>query len=181
MFFLLDANIYIEAHGSYYDMDICPGFWDFLDKTHLENKLSSIKQIQKELKRPKPAKAKENQKQQEEDKLSVWAKNRNHHFLDDEDEATQLNFATIVEYVLSLQNINEANRQNFLDGADPWIIAKAMTLKSSGVEVKVATHERLVAPNSTKIKVPNVCQYFGIDYVDSFSLLRTLEAKFTLK
>ncbi len=29
-FFVLDSNIFIEAHRRYYAFDICPGFWDSL-------------------------------------------------------------------------------------------------------------------------------------------------------
>ena len=28
--YLLDANVYIQAHRRYYDFDICPGYWDCL-------------------------------------------------------------------------------------------------------------------------------------------------------
>lgn len=28
--FLLDTNVFIEAHQRYYGLDLCPGFWDAL-------------------------------------------------------------------------------------------------------------------------------------------------------
>jgi len=32
MAYLLDANVYIEAHQRYYGMDLCPGFWRWLEE-----------------------------------------------------------------------------------------------------------------------------------------------------
>lgn len=180
MLYLLDANIYIQAQGSYYDMDFCPGFWAFLDQAYGNGQLASIKQIQKELKQQKPPKAKEGEVQKLEDKLSLWVKARNEQFIDDEDELTQNCFVTVVNHLMDQVHLNEANRDNFLNGADPWIIAKAMAIKEQGGQVSVVTHEKLVAENSTKVKVPNVCRHFGIEVIDCFTLLRKLEAKFSL-
>ncbi|ADZ91070.1 DUF4411 family protein [Marinomonas mediterranea] len=180
MLYLLDANIYIQAQGSYYDMDFCPGFWAFLDKSYKSGQITSIKQVQKELKQPKPAKARAGETQKQEDKLSLWVKERDEHFIDDEDDLTQNCFVEVVEYLMDQPHLNEANRDSFLDGADPWIISKAMSIKELGGEVAVVTHEKLVAENSTKVKVPNVCKHFGIEVIDCFTLLRTLEARFSL-
>ena len=180
MLYLLDANIYIQAQGSYYDMEFCPGFWEFLDQATIVKQLASIKEIQTELKQPTPPKAKAGEKQKEEDKLSVWVKERDHHFQDNTDPKTQECFAEIVERLMSQPHLNVTSRDAFLDCADPWIIAKAMALASEGVEVCIVTHEKKVPNNSTKVKVPNVCEYFGIAYTDCFTLLRSIKPQFSL-
>ena len=180
MLYLLDANIYIQAQGSYYDMDFCSCFWAFLDQSVIENRLVSIKEIQDELKQAKPAKAKPGEKQKEEDKLSVWVKARDHHFQDTSDDQTQNCFIQIVDYLMSQPHLNVASRDSFLNCADPWIIAKAMALSSQGVEVCIVTHEKRVPDNSTKVKVPNVCDNFDIAHTDCFTLLRTLKPQFRL-
>lgn len=63
----------------------------------------------------------------------------------------------------------------FLGGADPWLIAKAMT-----INVTVATHEQLNLAARRKFLIPNVCQHFGVRFVDTFELLNALEARFVL-
>ena len=35
MTYLLDANIFIQAKNLYYNFDICPAFWDWLDRENI--------------------------------------------------------------------------------------------------------------------------------------------------
>ena len=42
--YLIDTNIFIESAYRFYAFDICPGFWDFLDKC---SRLDSVKSISK--------------------------------------------------------------------------------------------------------------------------------------
>ena len=43
--FVLDTNIFIEAHRRYYARDICPGFWECLIHFALAEKLQSIDRV----------------------------------------------------------------------------------------------------------------------------------------
>lgn len=63
----------------------------------------------------------------------------------------------------------------FLSGADPWLIAKAMTMNAT-----VLTHEQLNLSTRRKFLIPNVCQHFGVPFVDTFELLNALEARFVV-
>ena len=63
----------------------------------------------------------------------------------------------------------------FLGGADRWLIAKAMTMDAT-----VVTHEQLNLAARRKFLIPNVCQRFGVRFVDTFELLNALEARFVL-
>lgn len=47
--FLLDANIFIEAHRRYYGLDLCPGFWEALRHFAIRGKLLSIDRVYREL------------------------------------------------------------------------------------------------------------------------------------
>ncbi len=60
-------------------------------------------------------------------------------------------------------------KAEFLKGADPWVIAHA---KTSGATV--VTGEVVVSDNSTHVKIPNVCNNFSVDYIDPFTMMRTL-------
>ena len=44
----------------------------------------------------------------------------------------------------------------------------------------IVTHEVIAPNNSKKVKIPNVCQAFGVDYISTYELLDKLEAKFVL-
>ncbi|MBK1704521.1 DUF4411 family protein [Halochromatium glycolicum] len=47
--FVLDANVFIEAHRRYYGFDLCPGFWACLDHHHAGARLLSIDRVRGEL------------------------------------------------------------------------------------------------------------------------------------
>ncbi len=41
----------------------------------------------------------------------------------------------------------------------------------------VVTFEKRVGPNSTKVKIPNICEQFNVDYCDLFHMMRQLGAR----
>lgn len=161
MKYLLDANTYIEAKNYYYGMTICPGYWDWLDLQFENNLVNSVQPVFKELKTYG-------------DELSEWVDERSAQFLSVTEAATQELYARIAQFVVD-GDYQPANRDDFLAGADPWLIAKAGAIGSI-----VVTHEAMVGPDSKKVKIPNICKEFGVDYINSFDLLNILGAKFIL-
>ncbi len=65
--------------------------------------------------------------------------------------------------------------EDFLSGADPWLIAKAMTTGAT-----VVTHEVLNYDAKRKFIIPNICEQLDIPFLNTFELLHRLEAKFVL-
>jgi hypothetical protein len=159
--YLLDSNTYIQAKNFYYGMDICPAYWDWLDQQFQLGTVASVDMIAKELKDGN-------------DELAQWVKDRPEHFIKNDDDETQSVFTEIVQAVVS-GDYNPGNRDNFLAKADPWIIAKAKTIGAT-----VVTHESLLAPNTRKVKVPNICHQFDVPCLNTFQFLRELEARFVL-
>ena len=47
--YVLDANVFIQAHQTYYGFDICPGFWRALKSQHQAKRVFSIDKIKDEL------------------------------------------------------------------------------------------------------------------------------------
>lgn len=163
MHYLLDSNIFLEAQNRYYGMDFCPAFWDWLDKEVKTGRIASISEVMTELKK-------------QDDRLALWVKDRsdNSFFLPVDDQKTQQAYADIANYVV--QHYEEKSFSSFLSVADPWLIAKAITTGAT-----LVTHEALVASNSKKVKIPNICRQFNVPYINTFALLRQLEAQFILK
>lgn len=162
MSYLLDANTYIQAKNHHYRMGFCPGYWDWLDSAYASGKIASIQLVYKEL-------------IDYEDDLSEWARQRNFHFLPIDDEATQSCFAKVAEFVMNMPNPSQGSKAEFLSGADPWLVAKAMNTGAT-----VVTHEALVPPISKKIKIPNICREFGVPYMGTFDLLEELSASLVM-
>lgn len=82
MTYLLDANTLKEAKNRYYQMSICPGYWDWLRKANQTGEVVSIRSVRDELKRGNDA-------------LAEWATNHASLFLDESDQATQTAFAQV--------------------------------------------------------------------------------------
>ena len=148
MNYLLDANTLIEAKNRYYQMSICPGYRDWLRKANHAGEVNSIRSVRDELLHGNDA-------------LAEWVKDHAHLFLDESDDATQTAFAEVAQHLANTALQMKAGAiEEFLGGADPWLIAKAMTINAT-----VVTHEQL---------------NLGVPFIDTFELLNALEARFVL-
>lgn len=162
MNYLLDSNTFIEAKNRYYSMTVCPGYWQWLLQSNVQAGVASIGFVKDELTSGT-------------DELAAWAKDNPHLFIANDDEQTQSAYAKVVQYVMTLAGMKHGAQEEFLRGADPWLIAKAMTTGA-----KVVTHEKLDRNIKRKILIPNVCEQFHVEYIDTFELLHELEAKFVM-
>jgi len=154
--YLLDANVFIEAKNRYYGFDIVPSFWEWLDHRQASDEIASILPVYDEL-------ADGN------DDLSAWVKARKSSgwWLDVTGQDIQESYAEIAAWVMS-QSFRQAAKDKFLDEADPWLIAKARVLS-----VKIVTHEGFNLERKNKVTIPVVCHHFGVDYLDTFALIRS--------
>jgi hypothetical protein len=161
--YLLDANTRIEAKNRYYQMSICPGYWDWIHRVHQAGEVSSIRSVREELKRGN-------------DDLAERAKQHAYLFLEESDTATQAAFAQVAQHVAdTAPQMKPGALDEFLRGADPWLFAKAMTTNDT-----VVTHEQLNLAARRKFLIPNVCEHFNVPFVDTFELLNALAARFVL-
>lgn len=162
MNYLLDANTFIEAKNRYYGMAICPGYWQWIIQSNKNSGVASIQFVKDELTNGN-------------DELAQWAKDHSHLFITNDDELTQKAYIQVVQYVMSLQDMKLGAQDEFLRGADPWLIAKAIVTRAT-----IVTHEKLDRKIKRKILIPNVCENFDVKYIDTFDLLHDLEAKFIM-
>ncbi len=164
MTYLLDANTLIEAKNRYYRMTVCPAYWTWVQRSYGAGVVSSIEPVGVELRRGN-------------DELAEWARNQAGIFQPVTDEATQQAFVQVAAHVASqAPGMKIGALEEFLDGADPWLIAKAMTMQGS----VIVTHEQFNLQLRRKYSIPNVCQHFGVGWIDTFELLSQTDAKFVL-
>lgn len=162
--YLLDANVFIEAKGRYYSFDICPGFWTWINRQFpIGDDVASIVKVYDEL-------------TDGNDTLAEWIKNRKNDgfFLSVSDESTQSAFK---EIATTVQNgpCTAAAKANFLSKADPWLIAKALAIGAT-----VVTHEQPAPEARKRVLIPNICEDFGVSYVNTFDMLRKMKVSFAL-
>jgi hypothetical protein len=159
--FLLDANVFIEAHRRYYAIDICPGYWDALIAHHGSSRLSSIDRVRDEL-------------LAQTDALARWVQQLPGSFFRATGDLSVTRwFGRLIGWVQAQPRFFLLAKQAFAAGADGWLIAYA---KAHGFVI--ATNE---APNPNikrRVPIPDVCTAFGVDYTGTFGMLRALGASF---
>ncbi len=157
MSFLVDTNIFVDAHRRYYGFDIVPSFWKFLNQQFSSGALVSIKPVLEELKAGNDA-------------LTDWAKARSQ-FFTDIDDATVQKMAEIADRVTH-QGYTQAAVDEFLSLADFYLVAFAAAHGHT-----VLTHEQPSPGAKKRVLIPNVCDAFGVDYADTFTMMRELGAR----
>ena len=162
MLYFLDANVFVEAKNRYYRFQICPGFWRWLELEKGQGRVCSVKPIYDELTKPK-------------DDLSDWVKLHTDSawFLPVDDVATLGVFQSEVLPCVEAGIGHRYAKDRFLDGGDPWLIAKAKAHHGT-----VVTHEKLEPNSKKKVKIPNICRDLSVDYVDTFDVLEALGVSF---
>ena len=160
---LIDANCFIQAKNSYYGFDFCPAYWQWIDDQNQLGIVFSIDKIATELAGVQ-------------DDLAVWAKKKDHKFFLPVDASTTASYQQVVTWVHNAKFVPQAVPE-FLRGADPFLVAHALAHGHT-----VVTHERLLNQGQrNKIKIPVVCQHFGVPCITVFDLLKSTGAKFDLR
>lgn len=159
--FVLDTNIFIEAHRRYYAQDLCPGFWECLRSHCRQGRVLSIDRVRTEILR-------------NQDRLSAWVKQAPDNLFVSSAEPSVANvFTKMMDWVQGNGQFRSEAKEEFARVADGWIAAYAKVHNAV-----VVTHEVFSANIQKKVPLPNVCQQFGIDYQDTFTMLRQLEVRF---
>ena len=163
--YLLDANVFIQASRQYYGFETCPGFWESLIKEHENNRVFSIKHIKVEI-------IKGN------DVLKEWVENEvpETFFQNDDDQPVSECFREIIQWVQEKSRYLQEAKAEFASVADGWLIAYAKTYG-----LVIVTHETSEPNRQNRVKIPDVCLEFKVDYIDTFEMLRELNIKFGLK
>lgn len=165
--FLLDSDIFITAKNLYYAFDICPGFWVSLIRYHREGRVFSVDRVRSELLAGRKT-----------EDLVQWVHDDvpSTFFLEvDTDEVTTV-YTEIMLWVQRHSNYLDRAKAKFATGADGWLVAYA---KVHGA--KVITNEQPAPESKSDIKLPDVCNQFGVTPENTFTMLRTLGASFHWK
>lgn len=159
--YVLDANVFIEAARRYYAFDLAPRFWESLAHHAANGRIRSIDRVKQELDRGK-------------DELATWLDSNFSHAIASTDETDVIQaFSQIMTWVQGQSQFSEAAKAEFANGADGWLVAYT---KVTG---NVIVTQEVPAPDARrKVPLPNVCQSFSVQFVDTFEMLRTLGVRF---
>lgn len=151
MDYIIDTNT-LTAIFRHYFVDRFPSFWEKFNAMKMQGRICSVREVSNEIKQMK-----------RDDNLEHWAKENRDFFHDPSPE--ELKFITEIYRVKHfLENLEKKKLLHGGPFADPFIIAKA------SVEKSVVLTQEQYKENGTKI--PNICRYFDIQYLDLQGFLR---------
>ena len=160
--YLLDANVYITAHRSYYAFDLCPGFWESLIHHFNAGRIFSIDRVRRELLEP-------------DDALSRWVDSEcpAGMFVTSLESAVTDAYREVMSWVYANDQFFPQAKNEFSRGADGWLVAYARAHNGT-----VATLETYRPNVRSRVPLPNVCDQFGVPRMDTFEMLRGLGVRF---
>lgn len=161
MAYLLDSNVFIEAKNAYYGFDFVPAFWEWLDAEHTNGNVFSIDHVRDEL-------------LEGQDELAGWAKARGPEFFLPLDEPVLPSLATIATWARS-GHYEQIAVNAFLQDTDYYLVAHAHAHAFEVVTLEVP------ANSTKKIKIPDACIAHQVKTVNTFHVLRSLNARFILR
>jgi hypothetical protein len=157
--FILDASVFIQAYRYYYHFDIAPGFWNALIQHASTGVLLTIDRVKDEIDEGK-------------DELAKWVNGHFHDWLENTSDAGVLAaYGEVIQWAMAQSQYTDAAKAEFADAenADAWVVAYA---KAKGCVV--VTQEKPAPQSKRKVKVPDVCNAFGVMWIDTFVMMRRL-------
>ncbi len=159
--YLLDSNVFIQAHRMHYPFDVVPSFWKKLIELSNKGIVISIDKVKKEICDTKST-----------DVLSLWCLNEinNDFFVDSSPCIAE--YSDIANWTYSNNHFKPTAKDEFLatDLADPWLIAYARNHNCI-----IVTHETSQPNKQNRIKIPEPCLHFGVKYLTPIQMLRELK------
>ena len=163
--FLIDTNSFIAPYRQYYAFDFTRAFWEQLEQNINDGKIVMLDVVLDEILNG-------------DDELKGWgAKLHREQCIDRREQQILLYYGQIMSYLRNCPYYKPTALAEWAraEVADPWLIAAAKAHNCT-----IATFEM---PNSNPnerqpwrmAKIPNVANEFGVQTVNLFSMMRTLQ------
>ena len=162
MLFLLDANSIIDAKDKYYAIDRVPEYWEWLLHHAQDGRLKMPFEIFEEV---SPGRDKE-------DPFYVWRKDSATStalLLDEEADP-----ATVQKVLDEGYGFRLTDNELITIGKDPFLIAYALASTDRTV---VTSEVSAIKKQRQNRKIPDVCDQFGVKWIDPFALNKALDFK----
>jgi Domain of unknown function (DUF4411) len=155
--YLLDANAFMEASRLYYASDIVPGFWTWLGDSSLVGDVASIDAVRVEITAGHGD-------------LVDWARSRPDSFwLPDTEDVLESMRRLAAWATAPARQYRQEAIDEFLYSADIKLIAHALAVGAT-----LVTREQPAPDSKRKIKIPDVCNDFGVSWTEPFTVYRAL-------
>jgi hypothetical protein len=156
--YCFDANVLINGWQKYYSPKFCSDYWSILNHLGIKGRIFLPQAVFDEVTRT-------------DDDLTAWLKGSDIpvHKVDGSvtQNLTKIYAANPVHHYLV-----DNTKQRSL--ADPWVIAHALSENAC----VVTKEEKVTAPGSNRIKIPNVCDNMGVKWLNDFQMIAELGIRF---
>jgi hypothetical protein len=155
--YLIDANVFMTAHRQWYPFDLAPGFWEQLVEK-ASSRIVIIEEIQKEIRKGQ-------------DLLVKWYERECTNFTVIGMPGLDVieSYRTIINSVNNSEQYKASAKREFASSADSWLCAHGLALGET-----IVTLEKYDAEIKRRVKIPNVCCEFGIEYIDLLQFMREI-------
>ena len=163
--FVLDSNFFIEAHRVTYPLDVAHSFWNKVLQLAHEERIISIDKVKDEI-------------WEQKDALKDWCENYlPQGFFKDTTGVIQ-QYSQVIGWANAQAGHYTAGAiAEFMEAevADAFLIAFAYADSGEGI---IVTHEVSAPQKISKIRIPDVCQPFGVRYCNTVDMFRILGETF---
>ncbi len=161
MLYLLDTDVFIRAKNEHYGFDLCPGFWEWLERSNAAGTVHSVEAVYHELIGGN-------------DGLAQWARDHRSFFLPPT-AADIASIAAVNRWANDSPSYEATAKNDFARAADSFLIGQAL---AGGHDV--VTHET-VSDGRRKIKIPNAATAHGVRPISPFRMLKEMRVRFVLE
>lgn len=163
--YVLDSNFFIQAHRSSYPLDVALSFWSKVRQLAESGTVISIDKVKKEI-------------YDHQDSLKEWCENNlPEDFFKPTNEVVHL-YGQVVTWANGMAgHYSPPAVAEFLnaDEADAWLVAYALGDVSNRI---IVTQEKSEPGRKNKIKIPEACVPFQVQYTDTVTMFRQIGARF---
>lgn len=161
--YLVDSNLFIQAHRVNYPLDVVKGFWEKISELAYNDIICSLDKVKNEI-------------YENDDELKSWCKsNLPKDFFRNSEVAISTYKEVISWAVYQKEHYKKSAIDEFLDSglADAWLVAYAVEN-----QLEIITQEISQPNRKNKVKIPEVCDYFSVPYKNMIELFRELDIQF---
>lgn len=165
--FLLDANVFIQPHRTYFPVQYATLFWNQMATVICRTEVGVLDVVIAELTRS-------------EDDLSNWIQGVHEiNKISIRDPQILIHYSEIMEYIHESPVYSEhaLRRWGATDYADPWLIAAAMSMQAEIVTDEVSAGGLSERHPSGNPKIPDVSKHFRVTCITPYDFTRQMGFK----
>lgn len=163
--YVADSNFFIQAHRDYYPLDVVTGFWKQIKELADSGRMIIIDKVKDEIYR-------------KEDEVAFWCRDNLAETFFTAGSSAHSEYKRVCAWAESRSDhyLRKAI-DDFLDNrrADAFLIAFTLADRENRVLV---TQEVSNPDCKNKIKIPEPCNHFGVNYVNTMEMFRQLRLTF---